>query len=108
MKDCNWSLECSGRSLRVASHHQDRLVVNLVAAGLKKRGTFQVIQLIERYHTGPPVRRLIIHCAPAGRQFELGKPGARVSRKESCCQKKEMLPKRGGLGKQMGAGKGGR
>lgn len=48
---------------------------------------------MENYQTGPPVRRLIIYCAPAGGQFELGKPGARVSSKESCCQKKKWSPK---------------
>lgn len=80
-----------GRNLRVTTHHQDRLVANLAATGLKKRGTFQITQGVESHQTAPPVKRFIIHSISAGKQFELRKSGATVSRKETCCQKKFSL-----------------
>lgn len=85
--DFKWSFEHTGRSLRLTTYQQDRLIINLAAAVLKKRGTFQITQWAESRHTAPPVWRLIIHCVSAGRQLELQKSSARVFRK------KNLLPK---------------
>lgn len=92
--DFNWCLEHTGRSLRVYYPPSEQTGCKLGSNWTKEKRHIPNHPMSESHQTAPPLRRLIIHCLSAGRQFELRKSGPRIFRKETCCQKKNSPLKR--------------